>query len=85
MGLPDHLTNLLRNMYAGQEATIRNGHGTVSWFKIGKGVHQGSKLSPCSFNFYAENIIWNAGLDESNLESRSPGEISTTNMQIVPL
>ena len=57
MGLPDHLTNLLRNMYAGQEATIRNGHGTVSWFKIGKGVHQGSKLSPCSFNFYAENII----------------------------
>ena len=65
VGIPDHLTCLLRNLYAGQEATVRTGHGTTDWFQIGKGVHQGCILSPCLFNFYAENIIWNAGLDEA--------------------
>ena len=62
---PDHMTCLLRNLYAGQEATVRTGHGTIDWFQIGKGVHQGCILSPCLFNLYAENIMWNAGLDES--------------------
>ena len=61
----DHLTCLLRNVYAGQEAAVRTGHGTMDWFKIGKGVRQGSILSPCLFNFYAENIMWNARLEES--------------------
>ena len=65
MGIPDHLTCLLRNLYAGQEATVRTGHGTTDWFQIGKGVHQGSILSPCLFNFYAEYIMQNAGLTES--------------------
>ena len=65
MGVPDHLTYLLRNLYAGQEAIIRTGHGTTDWFQIGKGVHQGCILSPCLFNLYAEYIIWNAGLDEA--------------------
>ena len=65
MGIPDHLTCLLRNLYAGQEATVRTGHGTTDWFKIGKGVHQGCILSPCLFNFYAEYIMRNAGLDEA--------------------
>ena len=65
MGIPDHLTCLLRNLYAGQEATVRTGHGTTDWFQIGKGVHQGCILSPCLFNFYAEYIIRNAGLDEA--------------------
>ena len=64
MGIPDHLTCLLRNLYAGQEATVRTGHGTTDWFQIGKGVCQGCILSPCLFNFYAEYIMWNAGLDE---------------------
>ena len=64
MGLPDHLTCLLRNLYAGQEATVRTGHGT-DWLQIGKGVHQGCILSPCLFNLYAEYIMRNAGLDES--------------------
>ena len=64
MGIPDHLTCLLRNLYAGQEATVRSGHGT-DWFQIGKGVHQGCILSPCLFNFYAGYIIRNAGLDEA--------------------
>ena len=64
MGLPDHLTYLLRNLYAGQEATVRTGHGT-NWFQIGKGVHQGCILSPCLFNLYAEYIMRNAGLDEA--------------------
>ena len=62
MGIPDHLTHLLRNLYAGQEATIRTGHGTTDWFQIGKGVHQGCILSPCLFNLYAEYIMRNAGL-----------------------
>ena len=66
MGIADHLTCLLRNLYAGQEATVRTGHGTTDWwFQIGKGVHQGCILSPCLFNFYAENIMRNAGLDEA--------------------
>ena len=65
MRIPDHLTCLLRNMYAGQEATFRTGHGTTEWFQIGKGVHQGCILSPCSFNLCAEYIMKNAGLDEA--------------------
>ena len=65
MGIPDHLTHLLRNLYAGQEATIRTGHGTTDWFQIGKGVYQGCVLLPCLFNFYAKNIMQNAGLDEA--------------------
>ena len=65
MGMPDHLTCLLRNLYAGQEATFRTGHETTDWFQIGKGVHQGCILSPCLFNSYAEYILQNAGLDES--------------------
>ena len=63
MGIPDHLTYLLRNLYAGQEETVRNEHGTIDWLQIGKGVHQGCILSPCLFNLYAEYIMWNAGLD----------------------
>ena len=65
MGIPDHLTCLLRNLYAGQEATVRTGHGTTHWFQIGKGVRQGCILSPCLFNLYAEYIMRNAGLEES--------------------
>ena len=65
MGIPDHLTCHLRNLYAGQEATVRTGHGTTDWFQIRKGVHQGCMLSPCLFNFYAEYIMRNAGLDEA--------------------
>ena len=65
MGIPDHLTCLLRNLYAGQEATIRTGHGITDWFQIGKGVGQGCILSPCLFNFYAEYIMRNAGLEEA--------------------
>ena len=64
MGIASHLTCLFRNLYAGQEATVRTGHGTTDWFQIGKGVHQGCILSPCLFNFYAEYINRNAGLDE---------------------
>ena len=64
MGIPDHLTCLLRNLYAGQEATVRTGHGTTDWSQIGKGVRQGCLLSPCLFNFYAEYIMRNAGLEE---------------------
>ena len=65
MGIPDHLTCLLRNLYADQEATVRTGHGTTDWFQIGKGVRQGWMLSPCLFNFYAEYIMRNAGLEEA--------------------
>ena len=65
MGIPDHLTCLLRNLYAGQEATVRNGHGKTDWFQIRQGVHQGCILSPCLFNFYAEYIMKNAGLEET--------------------
>ena len=86
MGIPDHLTCLLRNLYAGQEATVRIGHGTTDWFQIGKGVRQGCILSPCLFHFYEEYIMRNTKLDEAQLESRLPGEISiTSDMQMAPL
>ena len=65
MGITDHLTYLLRNLYAGQEVTVRTGHGTTDWFQIRKGVHQGCVLSPCLFNLFAEYIMRNAGLDEA--------------------
>ena len=65
MGIPDHLTCLLRSLFAGQEATVRTGHGTTDWFQIGKEVRQGYILSPCLFNFYAEYIMRNAGLEEA--------------------
>ena len=65
MGIPDQLTHLLRNLYAGQEAIVRTGHGTIDWFQIGKGVCQGCILSPCLFNLYAEYIMRNTGLDEA--------------------
>ena len=65
MGIPDHLTCLLRNLHAGQEATVRSEHGTIGWFQIGKGVRQGCLLSPCLFNVYAEYIMRNAGLEEA--------------------
>ena len=85
MGIPDHLTCLLRNLYAGQEANVRTGHGTTDWFQIGKGVHQGCILSPCSFNFYAEYIMRNAGLEEAQAGIKIAGEISiTSDMQITP-
>ena len=73
MGTPDHLTCLLRNLYAGQETTIRNGHGTVDWFQIGKGVCQGFLLSPCFFNLYAEYIMQNASLDEAQAALKFAG------------
>ena len=65
MGISDHLTCLLRNLYTGQEATVKTGHGTTNWFLIGKGVHQGCILPACLFNFYAEYIMWNVGLEEA--------------------
>ena len=73
MGIPDHLTCLLRSLYAGQEATVRTGHGTTDWFQIGKGVHQGCILSPSLFNLYSEYIMWNAGLDEAQGGIRTAG------------
>ena len=85
MGIPDHLICLLRNLYAGQEATARTEHGTTDWFQIGKGVRQGCILSPCLFNFYAEYIMRNARLDEAQMELRLPGEIPvTSDIQIMP-
>ena len=85
MGIPDHLTCLLRNLYAGQEATVRTGHGTTDWFQIGKGVRQGCILSPRIFNLYAEYIMQNAGWMKHKLESRVLGEISTiSNTQMTP-
>ena len=82
MGIPDHLTCLLRNLYAGQEATVRTGHGTTDWFQIGKGVCQGCILSPCLFNLYAEYIIPNAWLDEAQagikIASRNINNLSYT-------
>ena len=73
MGIPDHLTYLLRNLYAGQEATARAGHGTTDWFQIGKGVCQGGILSPCLFNLYAEYIMRNAGLEEAQAGIKTAG------------
>ena len=73
MGIPGHLTCLLRNLYAGQEATVRTGDRTTDWFQIGKGVGQGCILSPCLFNFYAEYIMGNAGLEETQAEIKIAG------------
>ena len=73
MGIPAHLTCLLRNLYAGQETTVRTRHGTTDWFQIGKGVHQGCILSPCLFNLYAEYIMRNAGLDEAQVGIKIAG------------
>ena len=73
MGIPDHLTCLLRNLYTGQEATVRTGHGTTDWFQIEKGVHQGCILSPCLFNLYADFIMRNTGLDEARPEIKISG------------
>ena len=85
MGIPDHLTCLLRNLYAGKEATVRTRHGTTDWFQIGKVVCQRCILLPCLFNLNAEYIMRNAGLEEHKLESRLPGEISiTSDMQMTP-
>ena len=86
MGIPDHLTCLLRNLYLGQEATVTTGHGTTHWFQIRKGVCQGSVLLPCLFNLYAECIMTNTGLEGAQAGSRFPGEISvTSDMQMTPL
>ena len=74
MGIPDHLTCVLRNLYAGQEATVRTGHGTTDWIQIGKGVHQGCILSPCLFNLYAESIMRNAGLEEAQAGIKIAGK-----------
>ena len=80
MGIPDDLTCLLRNLYAGQEATVRTGHGITDWFQIGKGERQGYILSPSLFNFYAEYIMRNAGLDKAQAGIKIAGR----NMQITP-
>ena len=73
MGIPDYMICLLRNMYTGQEATVKNGNGTIDWFQIGKGVHQGCTLLPCLFSLYAEHIMRNAGLDEAQAEIKIAG------------
>ena len=80
MGIPDHLTCLLRNLYAGQEATVRTGHGTADWFQIGKGVRQGCISSPCLFNLSAEYIMRNAGLGEAQAGSKIAGR-NTNNLR----
>ena len=86
MGIPDHLTCLLRNLYAGQEATVRTGHGTTDWFQTGKGIRQGCILSLCLFNFYAEYIRRHAGLDETQTKIKIAGRnINTSDMQMTPL
>ena len=83
--IPDDMTCLFRNLYAGQEATVRTGHGTTDWFQIRKGVHQGCILSPSLFELYAEYIMQNAGWKKHKLESRLLGEISvTSDMQMIP-
>ena len=85
-GIPDHLTCLLRNLYAGRVAKVRIGHGTTNWFQIGKGVRQGCILSPCLFNLYAEYIMRNAGLDEAQTKIKIAGRnINTSDMQMTPL
>ena len=85
MGIPDHLTCLLRNLNAGQEATVRTGHGKTVWFQIGKGVHQGCILSPCLFNLYVGYIMRNLGWKKHKLESRLLRKISiTSDMQMTP-
>ena len=86
MGIPDHLTCLLRNLYAGQEATVRTGHGTTDWFQIGKGIRQGCILSPCLFNLYAEYIMRNTGLEEAQAGIKIARRIinNLTHMQMTP-
>ena len=85
LGIPDHVTCLLRNLYAGEEATVRTGHGTIDWFQIGKGVLQGCILSPCLFNLYSEYIMQNARLDEAQAEIKIAGEISIApDIQMTP-
>ena len=85
MGIPDHLTCLMKNLYVGQKTTVRTGHGTTDCFQIRKEVHQGCILSPCLFNFYAEYIMWNARLGESQVWIKISGEISiTSDMQMMP-
>ena len=85
MGIPNHLICLLRNLYAGQEATVSSGHGTTDWFQIGKGVRQGCILSPSLFNLYAEYIMRNTGLEETEAGIKLPGEISiTSDVQMTP-
>ena len=85
IGIPDHLTCLLRNLYAGQEAIVRTGHGRTDWFQIRKGVHQGCLLSPCLFHLYAEYIMQNAGLDEAQAGIKTAREISiTSDMEMTP-
>ena len=85
MGIPDHLTCLLRNLYVSQEATVRTLSGTTDWFRIEKEVLQGCFLSPCLFNLYAEHIMRNARLDELQAAIKILGEISTSDIQIIPL
>ena len=85
MGIPDHLICLLRNLYAGREATVRTGHEIMDWFQIGEGVHQGCILSPCLFNLYAECIMQIAGLDEAQARIKISGEILViSDMQMTP-
>ena len=85
MGIPDHLTRLLRNLYAGQKTTVRTGHGTTDWFQIGKGICQGCILPPCLFNFHAEYIMQNARLEEVQAVINILGEISIiSDMQMTP-
>ena len=80
--MPNHLTCFLRNLYTGQEATVRTGHGTTDWFQIGKGVRQGCILSPCSFNLHAEYIMRNAGLDDTTLMAESKEEVKNFLMKV---
>ena len=85
MGIPDYLNCLLRNLHTSQEATVRTGHGTIDWFQIGKGVCQGYILLPCLFNFYAEYLMRNAGLEEAQAVIKTAGEISiTSDMHMTP-
>ena len=83
MGIPDHLTCLLRNLYAGQEGTVRTGHGTTDWFQIGKGVHQGCILSPYLLNLHAEDIMRNAGLEEAQAEIKLSRKIMSDTVSTV--
>ena len=85
MGIPDHLTHLLRNLYAGPEGTVRTGHRTRDWFQIGKGVHQGCILSPCLFNLYAESIMRNVEMEEAKARIKiARRNIKTSDMQMTP-
>ena len=86
IGIPDHLTCLLRNLYAGQDTTVRTGHESMDWFQIGKGVHQGCILSPCLFNLYAEYIMPNARLDEAQARIKIAGRnINDLRYAVIPL